>query len=101
MKLENCLNELKLTVKSIENLYLCKNIGLLDSINFIICKSNYIEQKKMLESLLNYENYLNKPLYTVYNWLPEIDHEEVGALGSELQQSLGSGDSVCGVACLE
>jgi len=34
-------------IKKIDNLNTCQNIGLLDSIKFIINNSNYIEQKNL------------------------------------------------------
>ena len=59
---EDCLVNIKETIKNIENLFICNNCGLLDSIKFILnnfeLNRNFIELKFLLNNLLNYNNYL-------------------------------------------
>ena len=49
------------TIKKIENLYKVENIGLLNSIQFVInfffSNRNYINMRNLLSNLLNYENF--------------------------------------------
>ena len=49
------------TIKKIEKLFIIENIGLLNSIQFVIdCfyfNRNFIEMKVLLNNLLNYKNY--------------------------------------------
>ena len=100
-KTEDCLADLRGTMKKIESLNKCMNKGLLDSIDFITKMTNYIEQKKLMESFLRYENFVDKPVYVRCIWLPGTDPEDgVGIESWEFQQSLNPGDSVCEVACL-
>jgi len=58
---ENCLINLNETIRIIENLFKIENLGLLNSIQFIIdfffINRNYIDMYKSLNILLNYENY--------------------------------------------
>ena len=100
----NCLLDLNGTIKMIEKLYKCVNNGLMDSLNFLITNTlktnNYIDMIRCLESFLNYQNYANRPLYVVYNWLPALDPQEGEANGScGLQQGLNPDDSILGIAC--
>ena len=61
INVENCLDNLCDTIKKIESMFVVENKGLLDSIQFVIdCFSNnrnYIEMRKLLNILLNYEFY--------------------------------------------
>ena len=64
ISVNNCLENLKESIKKIEELFNIVNLGLLNSIQFVInffyTNRNYIEMYKSLNTLLNYENYRTK-----------------------------------------
>lgn len=101
IKIENCTLDLKTTIQKIENMNKCQNIGLLDSIEFINKNITcYVQKKKLLEMLLNYENFTHKQEYLMLTWLPEKDPENLTlGVGEELWWSLDPGGSFCESAC--
>ena len=61
LDVDSCLSDMNCTIKKIEKLFIIENIGLLNSIQFVIdCfyfNRNFIEMKVLLNNLLNYKNY--------------------------------------------
>ena len=98
IKKEHYLTNHKETIKNIEEIFAFTNIGILHSIKFIINILSYIDQKRLLEMYLNYENYANKPLFIVNNWLSVEDLEDGGTIvGWKSQQSLNPDNLMCGL----
>ena len=68
---ENCLLNLKETIRKIENIFVCSNLGLTDTIKFIIIdfekNRNFDNMKYLLSNFLNYNNYLDQNLNFTVN----------------------------------
>ena len=104
LNIEDCLININSTINKIESLYKCVNKGLVDSIDFLITNTKndnkYKEMITCLEGLLCYQNYVDKELYVVYNWVPAHDASEERIYGSwHEQRGLEPGDSILGIVC--